>query len=122
MEKYRKKLVEGYKKYTGSEGKVHINPEALGTTLSKSDFEEPYNIDKYVSFVGQSMWYTIKVGPDVANTSRELAVHMIHHGTEHWKALRCLVRYVKGKDTKGTVIRNTKVPKAVMLCDLNFAT
>ena len=45
-------------------------------TLSKSDLEEPYNIDKYISFLGQFMWYTTKVGPGVENKARELAVHM----------------------------------------------
>ena len=43
-------------------------------------------MNKYRSFVGQLMWYTTKVGPDVANVERELAVHMSHPGTENWKA------------------------------------
>ena len=62
MEKYVEKLVEGCDKYNGRKIKVHKN---TGMTLSKSDLEEPYNIDKYISFLGQVMWYTTKVGPDV---------------------------------------------------------
>ena len=48
MEKDVKKLVEGYKKYTGSCVKVQKTPCAPGTTLSKSDLEEPQDIDKYM--------------------------------------------------------------------------
>ena len=80
MEKDVKKFVEGYENYTGSDVKVQKNPGDLGTTLSKSDLEEPYNIDRYRSFVGQLMWYTTNVVPDVANTERDLAVHMSHTG------------------------------------------
>ena len=63
------------------------------------------------------MWYTTKVGPDVANAARELAVHMSHPGPEHWKELGRLIGYIKGKETKVTIIRNPKVLKAVILCD-----
>ena len=55
-------------------------------------------------------------------TARELAVHMIHPGTEHWKALGCLIGYLKGKETKGIIIINPKVLTAVMFCDSNYAT
>ena len=47
MEKYFKKLVEGYKEYTGSDIKFQKNPGAPGMTLSNTAWEEPYNIDKY---------------------------------------------------------------------------
>ena len=43
-------------------------------TLSKRDLYEPANINEYRSFVVQLMWYTKKVGPDVANATRELEV------------------------------------------------
>ena len=74
-------MVEGYEKYTGSDVKVKKIPGAIGTTLSKSDLEEPYNIDKHISFVEQLIWYTTKLGPDVANTSIELSVNMSHPET-----------------------------------------
>ena len=47
MDKDVKKLVEGKKKYTGSDLKVQKTPGALGMTLSKSDLKEPDNINKY---------------------------------------------------------------------------
>ena len=47
MEKDVKKLIEGYKNYTGSDLGVQKLPGALCTTLSKSDLEEPDNINKY---------------------------------------------------------------------------
>ena len=63
------------------------------------------------------MWYTTKVGPDVENAARELAVHTSHPGPEHWKALVPLIGYLKGEDTKGIIIRNPNVIKVVMSCD-----
>ena len=67
MEKDIKKLVEGYKKYTGSNIKVYKTPGAPSTTISKSDLEETQDIDKYRSFVVQLMWHDSKVGPDMEN-------------------------------------------------------
>ena len=61
MEKDVKNLVEGYKKYTGTDLRVQKTPVPPGKTLSKSDLEDPDNTDKYRSFVGQLMWYTTKV-------------------------------------------------------------
>ena len=61
MEKDVKNLVEGYKKYTGINLRIQKIPGSPGTTLSKSDLEDPDNTDKYRSFVGQLMWYTTKV-------------------------------------------------------------
>ena len=50
-----KNFVEGYKNYTGCDLKVQNTPGGPVTTLSKSDLEEPYTINKYRSFVGQLM-------------------------------------------------------------------
>ena len=68
------------------------------------------------------MWYKTKVGPYVENAARELAVHMSYPAPEHWKALECLIGYIKGKETEGIIIRKPKVLKVVMLCDSNYAT
>ena len=68
------------------------------------------------------MWYTTKVGPDVANAAREFAVHMSHPGTEHWKALGRFIVSLKGEKIIGIIIRKPKVMKAVMFCDSNYAT
>ena len=57
-EKDVNKLVEGYKKYTCSDVTTQKNSDAPGTTLSKSDLEEPYNMDKYRSLVVQLIWFT----------------------------------------------------------------
>ena len=47
---------------------------------------------------------------------------LIHTGMEHWKALGCLIGYLKVKETKFIIIRNPKVLKALMFCDSNCAT
>ena len=99
MEKDINKLVEGYKNYTCSYIKVQKTPHGPGTTISKSDLEEPYNMYTYISFVGQLMWYTTKLGSDVVNAVRELAVHMIHPRPKHCNSFGCLILYLKGKET-----------------------
>ena len=68
------------------------------------------------------MWYTTKVGPDGVKAARELAVHMNHPGTEHWKALGRLIGYIKFKYPKGIIIKKPKLLKEVMLCDSNYDT
>ena len=56
------------------------------------------------------------------NAARELAVHMSHPGTEHWKSLVGLIVYLKGKYTKGIIIKKLNVLKAVMFFESNYAT
>ena len=68
------------------------------------------------------MWYKNKVVPSVVNAERELVVHISHPGSEHWKSLRRLIGYLKGKETKVIFNRNHKVIKTVMFCDFNYAT
>ena len=98
MYKDVKNLVEGYENYTGSDLKVQKTPGDPGTTLSKSDLEEPDNTNnKYITFVGQIMCYITKMVPDVENVAMELTVHMSHPGPEHWKALGHFIGYLKGK-------------------------
>ena len=58
----------------------------------------------------------------MTNAARELAVHMSHPGPDHWKSLRYLIGYLKGKEPKCIIIRNPKVLKPVMFCDYNYAT
>ena len=80
MEKHVDKLVGGYEKFIGGDVKVQKTLGAPGTTMSKSELEKPKDVGKYRSFVGQLMWYTMKVGPGVANAIRDLALHMSHTG------------------------------------------
>ena len=72
--------------------------------------------------MGQLMWYTTKVGPDVENAARYLDVHMSHPESEHWKALGSLIGYLKVKNKKSIIFRTLKVIKAVTFCDSNYAT
>ena len=81
----------------GSDLRIQKTTGALVTNLSKSYLEDSDNINKYRSFVGQLMSYSNKIGPDVVKAERDLAMQMIHPGTEHWKALGLLIGYLKGK-------------------------
>ena len=100
MDKDINKLVDGYKKFTGNALKVQKTPGAPGTTLSKSDIEEQKCIYQYIPLVGELMWYTTKVGPDVANEARELDTYISHTRPEHWKSLGRLIIYKKKKKEK----------------------
>ena len=46
MEKDVNKLVDGFENFTGSDLMVHKTPGDTGTTLSKSDIEEPKYIEE----------------------------------------------------------------------------
>ena len=63
-----------------------------------------------------------KMKTDVENLARELFIHMSHPGSEHWKSLRNLIGYLKGKKTKVIIIRKPKVLKVVMFSDSNYVT
>ena len=80
MDKYVKKLVDVYEQFYGSDIRVHKTPDVTGSNLSKRKLKDPTDIDKYRSFIGQIMWYTMNVGPDVENSARELVVQIIHTG------------------------------------------
>ena len=71
IEKDKRKLVEGYQNYTGSDVWVQRTPGAPGRTLRKSELELSKDMDNYKSFMGQLIWSTTKVGPDVAKVARE---------------------------------------------------
>ena len=83
-----------------SSKRIQKTPGAPGTNLSKSDLEEPDNINKYRSLVGKLMWFTTKVVPDVANQARELTLHMSHPGLEHWKTLGRFIGCLKVNRSK----------------------
>ena len=72
--------------------------------------------------MGQLIRYITKVGPGVENAARDLELHTNHPGTEQWKTLVHLIGYLKSKETKRIVIRNSKVLRTVMFCDSNYAT
>ena len=98
----------------GSDLRIQKTPGSLGTTLSKIDLEYPDNINKYRSFVGQLMWYTTNVGPDVSNVTKEFPVHMSNPDPEHLKSMGRLIVYLKVKESKGIITRKLKVMKEVM--------
>ena len=81
MDKDINKLVDGYKKFTGNALKVQKTPGAPGTTIINSELKYPTGIYKYSSFVGQIIWCTMMVVPDMANAAREFAVHTSRPGT-----------------------------------------
>ena len=54
-------------------------------------------IDEYRSLVGKLLYYTVKIGLDCANATRDLARHMSNPGKAHWHAMERKVGYLKGK-------------------------
>ena len=102
-------LVDGYKKFTGSDVKVKKIPSDPGTNLSKSKLKDPIKIYKYRPFLGHIMWYNMKVRTGVSKAARELDVHMSHTWPDNWNSLGSLIGYLNGKDRKGITTRKPKV-------------
>ena len=120
MEKNIKKLVDGYKKFTGVDVKVQKTPGTPGTSLCNSELEYPTYIDKYRSLLDQIMCYATNVGPYMTNIARELAIHMSYPGPEHWKSLGRLTGYLEVKYIKGVIIIKPKVLNVVICVTQNI--
>ena len=58
MDKKVNALVEAYEKHIGKEAKIYETPGKPHEYLSKSEEDEPVDIDQYRSFVGQLMFFT----------------------------------------------------------------
>jgi len=55
----------------------------------------------YGSLVGSLMFPAIATRVDIACTVRKLAVYISRPGQAHWKAAKCVLRYLKRTETLG---------------------
>jgi hypothetical protein len=66
-------------------------------------------------------YYVTKITLDVCNAARELAQHLLSPGKEHWKAMECVVGYIKAEHYKGLVYRKPKALQPISIIDLDYA-
>ena len=113
-------IVNAYEKYASKKVVTFGTPACTGVTLENND-EEPVDVEQYRSIVGQIMFYSTKISPEIANSIRNLAQHMINPGIQHWKALERLVGYIKGKETHELILRKPKELRNYSYVDASFA-
>ncbi|GJT73830.1 retrovirus-related pol polyprotein from transposon TNT 1-94 [Tanacetum coccineum] len=74
----------------------------LGTKLSKFEGGEPVDADKYRSLVG-SLRYLTSIRPDLSYSVGVESRFMENTKYAHWKALKRILRYVKGTKLLGLI-------------------
>nr|GEU37922.1 retrovirus-related Pol polyprotein from transposon TNT 1-94 [Tanacetum cinerariifolium] len=77
-----------------------VTPMELGTKLSKFEGGEPVDADKYQSLVG-SLRYLTSTRPDLSYSVGVISRFMENPKYAHWKALKRILRYVKGTKSFG---------------------
>jgi hypothetical protein len=77
-------------------------------------------LDLYRSFVGQIMFYTTKLGPQLGNATSALSGFMGNPGEKHWNALGRLIGYMKGMKKKGLLYVEPESYRVAALADTDF--
>jgi hypothetical protein len=70
-------------------------PLEVGMKLSKKDAGEPVDATKYRSIIG-SLRYLVNTRPDLAHSVGLVSKYMEAPGIQHWKAVKHILRYIKG--------------------------
>ena len=121
MKKNADDIVKYYEDLKGTSVKVANTPGFQNTVMSKNQ-DESIMMEQYRSLVGKILFYVVKVGPDCANATRDLARHMSNPGEEQWKAMERLVGYLKGKELHGLIMRRPESLRVINYCDASYAT
>ena len=120
MDKKVNTLVEAYEKHIGKEAKIYETPGKPHEYLSKSEDEEPVDIDQYRSFVGQLMFFTTKLYPKMGTSTRALSGFMSKPNETHWKALGRAIGYLKGVELKGLMYVQPESFRMSSLADTDY--
>jgi hypothetical protein len=99
------KMIEEIRKAHDEATGITLKPAAMpgypGKSMSKiPEGEDLYKPQEYRSILGKLMYYMTKLAPEIANTVRELATHMMTPSKEHWKWLTRCVRYVCSTESR----------------------
>ena len=68
-------------------------PRLPGTSLMKNQSEILWHGENH-SMVGKILYFVKNVSPCCANVCRELPQHLENPGSDHWKAIECLLGYL----------------------------
>jgi hypothetical protein len=106
QEDYINKIIE---KFSMKDSKVVSQPITNQYLMSKSmcpktklEQEEMANVP-YSNAVGSIMYLMVSTRPDLAYAISVLSRFMSSPGKEHWKAMKWLMRYLKGTSKLGLV-------------------
>ena len=101
-------------------------PASIGLQLHKaSEEDECVEQKKYQSAIGSLMYLSVCTRPDIAYAVNSLARFTSSPTKEHWTALKCLLRFLKGTPKHGiffTLQRTDQVPVSVMLTQNGLET
>jgi hypothetical protein len=129
--KYTMKILEKYGMSKCNPTSVPFNP---GLVLSKAlcaSEEEEIKImqDKpYRQAVGSLMYLMLGTRPDIAFAVRECTQFFANPGIAHWKAVKHILRYLRGTTDYGLVLGGVKFAKKPLqhcmfaFCDADFAS
>ena len=96
MPKLVRQIVETYEEFTGKPVPPHDTPGMPGVSLEANpEGEDPVEPEAYRCIVGKAMYLVTKLWVSSSNPTRELTKYFSNPGKEHWKALECLVGYLK---------------------------
>ena len=76
----------------------------------------------YTKAIGSLMYAAIGTRPDIAFAVQHLSQFTTNHATEHWTAVKCVLRYLKGTRDQGLIFRrlNTRFNLKIY-ADADFA-
>ncbi len=122
IEKFWKHLIDDFKNPTETDLKPVKIPAFPGKTLSKYPKKLIHILDEYCSFMGRLLFYVKKIVPECSNAIWELSKYMGHPTEENWRALKCLMAYLKHTNYFTYKLRNLKDLRLVVYVDSNYAT
>ena len=91
---------------------------ALGADKNGTDMNEPWN---YRSIVGMLMYLSTNTRPDISFAVSQLARFSSQPKEVHAKAVKHLLRYLKGTINEGTTVKPTNERKYQLHVDADFA-
>ncbi|KAI3796959.1 hypothetical protein L1987_39646 [Smallanthus sonchifolius] len=95
-------------------------PVDTHTKLSASSGTEFENPTLYRSLAGALQYLTF-TRPDISYAVQQVCMHMHAPRTDHWNALKRIIRYIKGTSDMGLTITQTSIPSLIAYTDADWA-
>ena len=117
-----KEIGDAFEKARGHKAKPAKTPAYPGKMLKKNA-GEAIQMEEYRSITGRIMYYTTKIGPEVASAVRDLSAHMSNPGEEHWKHLERCVGYLTSmpEERRSLIYRRPLELRSINYADADYA-
>ena len=110
------------KKYGMQDAKSVSTPVDLGTKLAKfADGDEIFDHSVYQSAIGSLLYLSTGTRPDIAFAVSNVAKFSSNPGTKHWKAVKRILRYLKGTAGLGLLYLATNTDELHGYSDSDWA-